>query len=198
MQPPTGPDSTSVIGSRQPRSAEITPPCEPISSSEPVKPPLRRSASNSRDVLADLRPDIGVGRRRRGALELVPFARQLGAGGDEDIGQQAAQLGGRRLLVVGREVGIEEADRDRLDLRVCSASASAASSSHGERRAHTSRSVDPLVTLEAQLARDQRRIAVEAQVERLRAVAAADLQHVAKALGGQQRGLGARRAAAAR
>ncbi len=47
MQPPTGPDSTSVIGSRQPRSAEITPPCEPISSSAPGKPPARSSASKS-------------------------------------------------------------------------------------------------------------------------------------------------------
>src|ERR1043165_5617909 len=44
MQPPTGPDSTSVIGSRQPRSAEITPPCEPLSSSDPPNPPPRGPA----------------------------------------------------------------------------------------------------------------------------------------------------------
>ena len=94
MQPPTGPDSTSVIGSRQPRSAEITPPCEPISSSEPPKPPLRRSGIELGDVLAHLRPDVGVGRRGRGALELMPLAGQLRAGGDEHVRQQAAQLRG--------------------------------------------------------------------------------------------------------
>ena len=61
----------------------------------------------------------------------------------------------------------------------------------GERRPHLARPVDPLGHLETQLARNQRRLAMEAQIERLRAVAAADLQQVAKALGGEQRSLGA-------
>ena len=47
------------------------------------------------------------------------------------------------------------------------------------------------VNLEAQLTRNERRLAMEAQIERLGAVAAADLQQVAEALGRQQRGLGA-------
>ena len=101
MQPPTGPDSTSVIGSRQPRSAEITPPCEPISSSEPLKPPLAQAGVELGDVLADLRPDISVRRGCRGTFELVPLARQLGAGGDEHAGQQPAHLARRGLLMLG-------------------------------------------------------------------------------------------------
>ena len=68
-----------------------------------------------RDVLADLRPDIGVRGRRRGALELMPFARELRPGGDEDSGQQPAHFRRRGLLVVRRQVRVEEADRERLD-----------------------------------------------------------------------------------
>ena len=90
----------------------------PISNSEPVKPPCRSPAFELGDVLADLRPDIGVGRRGRGALELMPLAGQLGAGGDEHIGQQPAHFRRRGLLVVRREVGVEEADRQRFDARV--------------------------------------------------------------------------------
>jgi hypothetical protein len=39
-----------------------------------------------RDVLADLRSDIGIRGRCRGALKLVPLAREFGSGGDEDAG----------------------------------------------------------------------------------------------------------------
>ena len=51
--------------------------------------------------------------------------------------------------------------------------------------------VDALGHLEAQLARNERRLAMETQIERPGAIAAADLQQVTKALGGEQRGLGA-------
>ena len=144
------------------------------------------------DIFADLRPDIGVGRRGRGALELVPLARQLGAGGDEHAGQQPAHLRRRGLLVLGREVRVEKADRQRLDLLARAGYRRAARARRSASGVRTwpdpsTRSVD----LEAQLARDQRRLAMEAQVERLGAVAAADFQQVAEALGRQQRGLGA-------
>ena len=41
------------------------------------------------DVSAHLRPDVGVGGDRRGALVLVPLAGQIGAEGDVDVGQHA-------------------------------------------------------------------------------------------------------------
>ena len=71
-----------------------------------------------RDVAAHLRPHIGVGGDRRGALVLVPLAGELGAGGDEHVGQELAQCLGRRLLVRRVDVGVDEADRQRLDLLV--------------------------------------------------------------------------------
>src|SRR5205823_12198451 len=52
---------------------------------------------------------------------------------------------------------------------------------------YAARSFDALVDLKPKLARNQRWIAMKAQVEWLRAVAAPDLQQVAEALGRQQR-----------
>ena len=57
-----------------------------------------------------------------------------------------------------------------------------------ERGADAAGSVDPLGDLVAPFARNQRRVAMEAQIERLGAVAAADLQHVAKTARREQGG----------
>ena len=50
MQPPIGPDSTSAIGWRQVRSAESTPPFEPIMNSVPAKPLALQIALERADV----------------------------------------------------------------------------------------------------------------------------------------------------
>ena len=115
MQPPTGPDSTSAIGSRCTRSTDSTPPCEPISSSEPAKPPCAQIAIELVEIGGELRADIGIGGRGRGAFVLEPFARQFRAGRDVDARQHVAQPLGRALLVYRIDIGIEKRDRDRLD-----------------------------------------------------------------------------------
>src|ERR1700716_2325738 len=74
------------------------------------------------DMLVDLgeiaphpRPDIGVGRHRRTALELAVFLRKLVRGRDEHAGMAGLeQLLG--ALLMGRiDVAIEKQDRDRFD-----------------------------------------------------------------------------------
>ena len=67
-------------------------------------------------IARDLRTDIGVGRRRRGALVFVPLPAQRRAGADINVRQKPAQHGDRALLVDRVGVGIEERDRDRLDV----------------------------------------------------------------------------------
>ena len=79
MQPPIGPDSTRPTGWRQVRSTDKRPPFEPIMKSEPRKPFAVKVAFEPANVGVHLRSDIGIGRDRRGALVLVPFARQFGA-----------------------------------------------------------------------------------------------------------------------
>ena len=155
------------------------------------KPAGAQVAVELADVAADLRSHIGIGGSGRGALELVPLAGELRAGGDEQLRQQGAQRGGRFLLVRRLEVRIEEADRQGLDLLDPQRIRDVLELACRERRMDLAGAVHPLRHLVAQLARDQRRLAVEAQVERLRAVAAANLQQVAEAARGQERGAGA-------
>src|SRR5262249_3430057 len=126
-----------------------------------------------------------------GALELMPLARQLRAGGDEQVRQQSAQLQRGLLLVLRREVGVEEADRQRLDPVALEQISQCAERGLVERRSLPAAALDALLDLEAPFARHQRWLAVETQVERLGPVAPPDLQNVAEALGGDEGGAGA-------
>ncbi len=139
------------------------------------------------DVAADLWADIGIRNRGRGALELVPLARQLGPRGDEDSRQQAPQLRRGSPLVPGLEVGIEKAHGDRFDPVLPQLRCQGLEFARRERGADAAGAVDALGDLVAPFARNQRAVAMEAQIERLGPVAAADLQHVAKTARRQQR-----------
>ena len=94
--------------------------------------------------------------------------------------------------MAGVEIRIEEADRHRFDLMSAERRGQPLDLVHSERCPDAAGTVDALGHFQSQFARNQRRIAVKAQVERLRAVAAANLQDIAKSPRGQQRGLGAR------
>ena len=104
------------------------------------------------DVFADLRADIGIGRDRRRALELVPFARELGAGGDEHVRQKAAQCRSGLFFVIRGQVGIEETDRERLDLERAQGVRKRLQFIFHQRRADAAGAFDALLDLEPQLA----------------------------------------------
>jgi hypothetical protein len=93
--------------------------------------------------------------------------------------------------VLGREVGVEEADRQRLDPVALQCLGQRAERGLVEPRPLPTGAIDALFDLEAPFARYQRWLAMEAQVERLGPIAASDLEDVAKALGGEQGGAGA-------
>ena len=156
-----------------------------------MKPLSRKPESKLGDVFADLRADIGIGRDGRRALIFVPFARELGAGGDEHVRQKAAQFGSGLFFVIRGEVRIQKADGERFDLERAERVGKRLQFIFHQRRADAAGAFDTLLDLEPQLARDQRRLTMEAQIERLGAVATADLQNIAKALGGDQSRLGA-------
>ena len=66
-------------------------------------------------IAADLRPDIGVHHRRRHALELAVLAQDLVRQRQIGVRQRLADHRAGRALVLGIGVGVQEADRDRLD-----------------------------------------------------------------------------------
>src|SRR5262249_13911357 len=66
------------------------------------------------EIAAHARPDIGIRRRRRGALELAIFLRELVRGGDEKMRMAFLDDLFHALLVRGIAVGVQEQDGDRL------------------------------------------------------------------------------------
>ena len=139
------------------------------------------------EIAPHARAHIGVGRRRRGALELAIFLRQLVRRGDEELRMALLDDRLHPLLVRGVAVGVQEQDRDRLR---------ALRDRVGDRRAHLllveldqhlALRVHALADLVAQVALDQRLVAAEEQIVGFRPVDAADLVDVAEALRGEQR-----------
>src|SRR5215468_7936027 len=128
-------------------------------SSTPNRPPVDCTIRKSPSKAAHARPDIGVRRRRRGALELAVLLRELVRGGDEDMRVALFDDRFHALLVRGIAVGVQEQDRDRL----C-----ALADRVGHGGAHLI-----LVELDQHLA--------------VRVHALADLVAVAEALGGEER-----------
>ena len=86
---------------------------------------------------------------------------------------------------------MEEHDRDRFDAEAGELLAECVDLVIVERRPDRAVGDDALVDLEAQRALDQRLVLLEEEIVGIRPVDAADLVNVAKALGGDQRGLGA-------
>ena len=132
---------------------------------------------------------VGVEHGRVGALVLAPLAGDFVGGGDAHARQALAQVGLARGLVRGRGVGVEELDGDGLH------SLGPAHLDHRvqvfemQRRADPPPGVDALAHLEPEPARHEGDLLAVAQIVEIGAVAACDLEHVAEALGGDQRGL---------
>ena len=67
------------------------------------------------DVALHQRPHVRVHDRRRRTLVLALLAQDLARERDRDAGQLLAEDRAEPLLVLGVEVGVQQADRDRLD-----------------------------------------------------------------------------------
>ena len=143
------------------------------------------------DVLAHHRADVGIRRHRRAALELTIFLRELVRRGDEGVRQLAAHDGLDARLVRRVHVAVEQHDGDRVDTLGLEPSAHLEHARLVERHVHRAFGRQALAHLVAPRARHERHVLVEVEVVGVRAVDAADLVHVAKALAGDERGLGA-------
>lgn|SRR4051794_27227815 len=82
-----------------------------------------------------------------------------------------------------RQVRVEEAYGERLYARCLQCVGQRLEFTGRERRLYRASPVDPLGDLEAQLTRDERRLAMKTQVERPCAVSPADLKQIAETPG---------------
>ena len=94
-------------------------------------------AADARRRSAHQRPHVRVDDRRRGALVLALLAQDLARERDGDARQLLAQDRAEPLLVLRRPVGVEQADRDRLDAGVAQAPGDRARLVRVDRRAAT-------------------------------------------------------------
>ena len=131
---------------------------------------------------------VDVGKRGRGAVVLADL-------GDDLAGQRAADLGrvrpqqlADRLLVRRIAIAVQQAYRDGLDALGAQSVDQAQHLVRVERRQHAAVGEKPLVQLEAQMARRQRGRPLHEQIVHVVAVLAPDLDGVAKAARGDQRG----------
>ncbi len=126
--------------------------------------------------------DIGVRGYGGGPLVLRPFAAQFGRGGHKQIGQGGNQPLLRLLLMQRVQISVEKRHRDGFRPGLADGVDQAIQVLHIERFDDGAFRVDPFPDLEAERSRHQRCVAAIAEVERNGAIAAGDLENVAKAL----------------
>ena len=156
-----------------------------------AKADLAEARIQALHVAADLRADIGVHHRRRHPLELAILAQDLVRQREIGAGHGGAHHLAGDALVLGIDVGVQEAHRDRLDAFGRQHAAGVGDAGAVERHVHLARAQQPFVDLAGEMARHQRSVAVKQQVIGLGPVAAADDVDVARAAGDDQPGLGA-------
>ncbi len=147
-----------------------------------------RSPSSLRQVAADDRRQIGVDHGARGALVLLDLGQHLGADRDRQIRRQPKRCLLDHLLVDRIGEAVEKAHRQRLHALVQQAAHRALRIGRIERPHDLAASTDALVDRHPQVARDQRRRLGPGDVVHPGHAQVADLQDVAKALGGDQAG----------
>ncbi len=132
-------------------------------------------------IAGDARADIGIDHRRRDALVLAIFAQDLVRERDEGSGQAGAHDLAGQALVLGVGVGMEKADRDRVDTLARERGVGLAHAVAVEALQHLAGGIEPLGDLDRAVARHQRARAVEEEIVGLGPVAAADDVDIARA-----------------
>ena len=110
---------------------------------------------------------------------------------DEQVGPLLAQDGADAPLVLGIDVGVQQAHRDRLAAERVDLADRRVDGGLVERLEHLAARQHALADFQGQVAVDQRLRPVEEEIEGFDAVGAADGVDVAETGGGQQRGAGA-------
>ena len=157
---------------------------------QPAREPERREpALEPLDVAVEHRLGVGVHRRGGPALVLAHVREDVGGAGDVQAGELAADEGFRGLLVRGVGVGVEEADRERLDAgRVDQVPHRLAHAVRVQRLDHRAVGRDPLAHLPAAAARDERIGPPEPEVEQVVALLEAHVEDVAEPRGHEHPG----------
>ena len=156
-----------------------------------AKAGARQFALELADVTPHQRLQIGVGAGRGEALVFAHFRRDVGRQRHGDIRQPPRDRRADPALVLGIGEAVQKPDRHGLDLLRGERIDRARNAVVVKRHQHGALRIDALAHRQAQPARHQRRRQIDIEVVLLEAVLVADLDHVAKTFGGEQRGLGA-------
>ncbi len=140
------------------------------------------------EVLLDDRLDPGVDHDGAGPVVLAELRDDVGRQRDRHVRALLAQDRPDPILVDGVGVGVQQADRDRLDAEPGERPGDRPDRVLVERDEHVAVPVEPLRDPEAQRPRDERDRLGELDVVQRRPDLAADLEDVAEALGRDQRG----------
>ena len=154
--PPAGPDSSSRIGNLRAAAGATRPPAECISRSAPRKPRARQLALEVRQIAVHQRLHIGVGAGGDRARIFAQLRDHVGGERDEQVGEFALDQRAHRLLVRRIGIGVQEADRDRLDAVIDEPAHRGAHLVRIERRDHAPVAIDPLADLQPVAPRHQR------------------------------------------
>ena len=137
-------------------------------------------------IAIDHRLDIGVHGRRGPALELARARQNVARGGDEELRELARDQRARRLFMRRIGEGMQEADRQRLDLlgldQLGDRGARGREIERGEHAAVIAQALRHLAPIAA---RDEWRRKTQPQVEHVIAALEAHIERVAKARGHQ-------------
>ena len=143
-------------------------------------------------VLSAARPEHRVHHGRAGALVFHDLGVHLDRGGDEGVVGFSLEMLEGAALVLGIDVAVDEADRDRLDAVGLQLGQRLIDVVERERRLDLAVIENALTHFEPPCAWHEVGRVVEEQIVKVGAVVApgaADFQDVAEALGGQERGL---------
>ena len=151
----------------------------------------RQFALELADVTAHQRLQVGVGAGRRETLVFAHFRRDVRRQRHGEIRQPPRDRRADPALVLRIGEAVQKPDRHGLDLLRNKCLNRAGNAVVVERHQHRALGIDAFAHRQPQPARHQRRRQVDIEIVLLEAVFVADLDHVAKAFGGQQRGLGA-------
>ena len=151
-----------------------------------AEPPGTQLALQLRDIAAHQRLHVGIRAGRVAALVFPQLRHHVGRNRHGDIGERGAHDRGGFAFVRRISVGVEEADRDRLDALRHQPLRHGAYVLGVERRQHVAVAIHPFANFQAMAARHQRIGELQEQIVDVVALLGSHLQNVAEAACGDQ------------
>ncbi len=180
ITPAAGPDSTMNTGRTLAASEPKMPPLDCITSSFASNARRRQPALDPLQVPLDDGADDGVDHRCRRAQVLPELGRDVGRERDGNARELLREDRADPLLVLRIDVGVEEADGDRLDPFASKEAAASRTDASSRGRQHLALRAEPLGDDDRAVARDEGLRLLELRVVQGRAYLAGDLEQVAK------------------